>query len=591
MVYKSLYVIMMKRFQFLIIGLFLSVCIPFIALGKEVIVDGIQYEINEKEKTAELSCIIDKKIKEIKIPDTISIDNSYYIVNSIGYNGFGGCYYLTSVVLPNSIVELKQSAFSLCESLSSIELPKYVKKIGAFAFSSCFNIKSIEIPNSVDYIGSQAFYNCKQLETVILPDSIKTINFGLFLHCENLKSIRIPESVTKIESRVFGGCTNITSIILPDSIRIINDEVFLHCENLKSIRIPESVIEIGHRAFCGCNSIKSITIPKSVINIKSEAFLSCENLQSVSIPNSIITIEDGVFSGCLSLNSIEIPNSVTKICGWAFRDCVKLKNVNIPSSVESIGSYAFSGCKGLQSINISNSVKNIYSNAFSNCRQLLDVYCFADSLPEINVYAFDESYLEYSTLYVPKHSITKYQTTETWNSFGTYRTLEDGLSVELKQCSKPNITYSDSKLFYDCDNDINEYYYKITSSDDTDGFVLASENNVKLNAYYDIICYAIASGYKQSETATAKLYWLPSSGSLEGDNINNVSMRGIAIQSAGGFINISGLDNNEKVDFYGVDGKALGTATSINGTTSFSAQSGTIVVAKIGKESIKISVK
>ena len=67
--------------------------------------------------------------------------------------------------------------------------------------------------------------------------------------------------------------------------------------------------------------------------------------------------------------------------------------------------------------------------------------------------------------------------------------------------------------------------------------------------------------------------------------------RGITIQSAGGFINISGLDNNEKVSFYGIDGKALGSATAINGTTSFAAQSGSIVVAKIGKESIKISVK
>ena len=73
--------------------------------------------------------------------------------------------------------------------------------------------------------------------------------------------------------------------------------------------------------------------------------------------------------------------------------------------------------------------------------------------------------------------------------------------------------------------------------------------------------------------------------------VESVEARGIAIQSAGGFIYISGLDNNEKVSFYGIDGKALGSATAINGTTSFAAQSGSIVVATIGKESIKISVK
>ena len=73
--------------------------------------------------------------------------------------------------------------------------------------------------------------------------------------------------------------------------------------------------------------------------------------------------------------------------------------------------------------------------------------------------------------------------------------------------------------------------------------------------------------------------------------VESVKDRGIAIQSAGGFITISGLDNNEKVSFYCIDGKALGSATAINGTTSFAAQSGSIVVAKIGKENIKIAVK
>ena len=77
----------------------------------------------------------------------------------------------------------------------------------------------------------------------------------------------------------------------------------------------------------------------------------------------------------------------------------------------------------------------------------------------------------------------------------------------------------------------------------------------------------------------------------ETEGIESVEARGIAIQSAGGFINISGLDNNEKVSFYGIDGKSLGSATAINGTTSFAAQSGSIVVAKIGKENIKIAVK
>ena len=73
--------------------------------------------------------------------------------------------------------------------------------------------------------------------------------------------------------------------------------------------------------------------------------------------------------------------------------------------------------------------------------------------------------------------------------------------------------------------------------------------------------------------------------------IESAKERGIAIQSAGGFITISGLDNNETVSFYALDGKALGTAKSIDGNILFSAKQGTIVVARIGKESVKIAVK
>ena len=65
-------------------------------------------------------------------------------------------------------------------------------------------------------------------------------------------------------------------------------------------------------------------------------------------------------------------------------------------------------------------------------------------------------------------------------------------------------------------------------------------------------------------------------------------MRGIAIQSDGGFITISGLDNNETVSFYAIDGKNLGFSTAIKGTTFFTAKSGSVVIAKFGNESIKI---
>ena len=75
------------------------------------------------------------------------------------------------------------------------------------------------------------------------------------------------------------------------------------------------------------------------------------------------------------------------------------------------------------------------------------------------------------------------------------------------------------------------------------------------------------------------------------NGIESVKERSIYIQSAGGFITISGLDNNETVSFFATDGKNLGTAKSIDGNVSFQAKQGTIILARIGKESVKIAVK
>ena len=65
--------------------------------------------------------------------------------------------------------------------------------------------------------------------------------------------------------------------------------------------------------------------------------------------------------------------------------------------------------------------------------------------------------------------------------------------------------------------------------------------------------------------------------------------RGIIASCYDGFISISGLDNNESVSFYTVDGKALGSQKAINGTVSYTIGNNTkIVIARIGENSIKI---
>ena len=243
------------------------------------------------------------------------------------------------------------------------------------------------------------------------------------------------------------------------------------------------------------------------------------------------------------------------------------------------------------SIKIGTGIKKIRSSAFAACKKLETVTCLAEKVPETSSNAFYESWIEYATLTVPESALQAYKTSEPWSGFGTFKTVE-GTEVETKKCETPTISFVDGKLTFDSATEGVEYVSEVKCSDAGKYYT----DEINLAACYDISVTATKTGYENSDVATAKLYWLTSSGTLEGSvitgsTINNVAMRGIAIQSAGGFITISGLDNNEMVRFYALDGKALGTATAINGTTSFTVQSGTVVVAQIGNESIKIAVE
>ena len=303
-----------------------------------------------------------------------------------------------------------------------------------------------------------------------------------------------------------------------------------------------------------------------------------------------VTKGDNNYSGSISIpSSIKVNDadySVTRIGQSAFSYCSGLTSVTIPNSMTSIEEGAFSYCSSLTSITIPNSVASIEYGAFCSCSNLENFYCYAENFSSIDVDIFKDSYIEYATLHVPSSALSYYQTKSPWSGFGTIKTLE-GTGVETKKCETPTISFVDGELVFNCATEGVEYVSEINSNDINKFYT----EKVPLTACYDISVTATKTGYSNSAVATAKLYWLPSSGSLDATSINNVSMRGIAIQSAGGIVTISGLDNDEPVSFYAIDGKNLGTAKSIDGNVSFTAKQGTIILARIGKESVKIAVK
>ncbi len=358
--------------------------------AEAVQIDGIWYNLVTKAKQAEVTGT--KYTGSVTIPSTVTYDNVEYSVTSIGEYVFYNCSSLTAITIPGSITSIGDEAFYGCSGLTSITILDGVTSIGTSAFRKCSSLTSIIIPESVTSIGPSAFDGCSGLASVTIPEGVTEIGYRAFRDCSSLTSITIPESVTSIGTSAFYGCKSLTSV------------------HISSIEAWCNI------AFGGFES--------NPFSYAHDLYLKGELVTDLMIPEGVTSIREFAFHNYCNLISITIPESVTEIGDCAFHSCSSLTSIIIPESVTSIGPSAFDGCKNLASIVLPKSIRYVSGEAFANCPELLNVYCNAESVPSTEADAFDGSYPEYATLYVPVSAIENYKTTAPWSSFGKIAAIE-----------------------------------------------------------------------------------------------------------------------------------------------------------------------
>lgn len=105
---------------------------------------------------------------------------------------------LETVVLPEGLIGIGQSAFRNCESLMAVTLPSGIKTLPGYAFAGCESLEKVLLPEGLTAIGSHAFTDCKSLRSLSLPDGVTSIGEWAFNGCESLAECAIPEGVTVI---------------------------------------------------------------------------------------------------------------------------------------------------------------------------------------------------------------------------------------------------------------------------------------------------------------------------------------------------------------------------------------------------------
>lgn len=358
------------------------------ASAYDIEVDGICYNLNMEERTAEVASKNGGYSGEIVIPSHVEAYSNLIPVVAIGKSAFSECTVLTKVELPNTIIEIKEYAFYRCKNLISINIPSSVEKIGLNSFKDSA-LTRVDITDLESWL---------EIYFALYSNPLSYAHH-LYLNGKEVTHVDVPEGFTYLAPYVFSGCYGLESISLPSTLQEIGSGSLNDCINLKMIDIPDSVSIIGGSAFSGCTSLADIELPQTLNSIGDRAFENCSSFKGIIIPEGITDIENYTFSGCDNLYTVEIPNTMKTIGKSAFRNS-GIGSIKIPSSVTEIGASCFDGCSKLSHIVFENSEKSLKFDYFNYPNSSVYYYVSFKSCPIKDIYiGRDMSYGTYSPFY------------------------------------------------------------------------------------------------------------------------------------------------------------------------------------------------
>ena len=277
---------------------------------------------------------------------------------SIGDMSFENCTKLSSIVLPNTLVELGTYVFSGCTLLNNIKMPS----------------NPIEITNTFIY-GSGYYNDAKNWENGILyvDNYLITTNNDLL----NQESINVKEGTIVIAINAFtNNGKNLKSIVLPEGLKIIGSSAFSSLSSLSKINIPSSVISIGNNAF------GSTDLYENQSNWVNGGFyidnwlLAVDNVKMTefTVKEGTVGVSDGKSDTSLfptkatSISSLTLPSTLKYIGNRSFAR-LKITSLELPETLETMKEGAFMTCAFLESVNLEDCInlKSIGNQAFSNC--------------------------------------------------------------------------------------------------------------------------------------------------------------------------------------------------------------------------------
>jgi len=369
---------------------------------------------------------------KLSIPATVTYNNKTYTVTRIDYYAFDLCTEITTIHIPNTLIDIptNKPISTPCAISTNPPTEGFVVDADNPNYSSedgcLFNKdKSIlyrcpigkqgeyKIPETVNVIRFYAFYNCSELTSIIIPEGVTVIGgnpyeesysysfyypyyYGyVFANCSKLTAISLPKGIKRIDKGTFFRCHSLTSIEIPDSVSIINSTAFDDCENLLNINVGSlnSFYCSVDGALYTKDKTKLVRCPEGksgifnleicVDTIALNAFNDCNNITEINISRTEnLYVDNDIFGSCANIQKINIDEENAKFSSvdGVLYNKEKTNLIRyprgksgeyiMPNSVDSMQYYAFEDCSKIQTIDINKNIKEFYYYYLDDCSNL-----------------------------------------------------------------------------------------------------------------------------------------------------------------------------------------------------------------------------
>ena len=298
-------------------------------------------------------------------------------VMGIKYRAFEDCKAITSVTIPNGVIDIDDSAFKNCTELTSVIIPESVIWMNN-AFENCNSELKI-----CGYKYSAAYdYACKNNMNFISLGETSPIRLYKYRNSDSYEIIKcspaykgdvvIPSEyngkpVTEIGSYAFNDCTGLTTVEIPVSVTSIEYDAFENCN--PDLVIIGSTYSTAHdfavRKSFKFSSNGTVDPFRYELNEDGESYTLSHCSEALQGEVEVVKEYNGkpvtrigysAFPLCKGITAITIPGTVKSIAGDSFLYCTELKSVKIQEGVIEVGSRAFWMCDKVESIELPDSL-------------------------------------------------------------------------------------------------------------------------------------------------------------------------------------------------------------------------------------------